>query len=122
MVRYPPLILGFTQAHLCDIPFRNVSRDNCAIPHENKHERVCDTIATSIARYEKYRCWASKLGNRPNTVSESTVSNSVSFFALTEFWGESSVSSSQPTMCVPKRTHRVFSELTEFAPKLSEAQ
>ena len=30
------------------------------------------------------------------------------FFALTEFWGESSVSSSQPIICVPKRTHRVF--------------
>ena len=49
--------------------------------------------------------------------------NSVSFFALTEFWGENSVSSSQPIFCVTKRTHRVFStELTDFAPKLSEAQ
>ena len=48
--------------------------------------------------------------------------NSVSFFALTEFRGENSVSSSQPIICVPKRTHRVFSELAEFAQKLSEAQ
>ena len=61
-VRYPPLVLSFAQAHLCDTPFCNVSRDYCAIPHKNKHERVCDTIATSIARYEKYRCWASKAG------------------------------------------------------------
>ena len=30
----------------------NVSHDNCAIPHKN--------IAASIARYEKYRCLASK--------------------------------------------------------------
>ena len=34
--------------------------------------------------------------------------NSVSFSGLTEFWGENSVSSSQPIICVPKRTHRVF--------------
>ena len=33
MVRYPPLVLSITQA-----PFCNVSRDNCAIPHKNKHE------------------------------------------------------------------------------------
>ena len=40
MVRYPPWALSFTQAHLCDTPFCNVSRDNCAIPHKNKHDRV----------------------------------------------------------------------------------
>ena len=34
----PPLVLSFAQAHLCDTPFCNVSRDNCAIPHKNKHE------------------------------------------------------------------------------------
>ena len=34
--------------------------------------------------------------------------NSVSFFGLTEFRGANSVSSSQPIICVPKRTHRVF--------------
>ena len=33
-----PLVLSFTQAHLCDTPFCNISRDNCAIPHKNKHE------------------------------------------------------------------------------------
>ena len=47
MVRYPPLVLGVTQAHLCDTPFCNVSRDNCAIPHQNKHERVL--------RYHRYK-------------------------------------------------------------------
>ena len=30
----------FTQAHLCDTAFCNISRDNCAIPHKNKHKRV----------------------------------------------------------------------------------
>ena len=35
--------------------------------------------------------------------------SSVSFFALAEFRGESSVRSSRPLICcVPKRTHRVF--------------
>ena len=122
-----PLVLHFTQTHLCDDPFCNVSRDNCAIPHnpvllflglfENTKENLkntkdfshlyeplkalenkqktpkktkefrskkntketktsrkrrtgkktstktfCDTIARSIARYAKYRCWASKRG------------------------------------------------------------
>ena len=33
-VRYPLFVLSFTQAHLCDTPFCNVSRDNCAIPHK----------------------------------------------------------------------------------------
>ena len=62
MARYTPWYLSFTQAHddLCDTPFCYISRDNCAIPNKNKHENVCDTIATSIAQYEKYRCWASK--------------------------------------------------------------
>ena len=62
MVRYPPpLVLSFTHAHLCDTPFCNVSRDNCAISHfKTSTKYFCDTIATSIARYEKYRCWASK--------------------------------------------------------------
>ena len=36
----PPLVLSFTQGHLCDTPFCNVSRDNCAISHKNKHERL----------------------------------------------------------------------------------
>ena len=51
--------------------------------------------------------------NGPNTVSESTVSNtelSEFFLALTEIRGVNSVSSFRPTMSVPKRTHRVFSQ------------
>ena len=51
------------------------------------------------------------IGGGPNTVSESTVSNT----ELSEFFcphrvpgGESSVSSSQPIICEPKQTHRVL--------------
>ena len=47
MVRYPPLVLSFTHAHLCDTPFCNISRDKCAIPHKNKHER--------LLRYYRYK-------------------------------------------------------------------
>ena len=44
-----------------------------------------------------------KLGDGPNTVRESTVSNMglSEFLALTEFRGENSVSSSPPRVCVP---------------------
>ena len=39
MVRYPPpRVLSFKQAHMCDTPFCSISRDNCAIHHENKHK------------------------------------------------------------------------------------
>ena len=51
----PRLALGFTQAHLYDTPFCYISRDNCAIQKNMKES--FGIIATSIARYEKYRCW-----------------------------------------------------------------
>ena len=35
-----PLVLSFTQAHMCDTPICNVSRDHCSTCHENKHEIV----------------------------------------------------------------------------------
>ena len=50
MVRYPPLVLSFTQAHLCDTPFCNILRDNCAIPHKNKHERVFAILSLQVSR------------------------------------------------------------------------
>ena len=62
-------------------------------------------------------------GDGPNTVSESTVSNTElsEFFGLTEFRGANSVSSFQPIICVPRRTHRVFRRTHRVcAPKLSE--
>ena len=46
-------MLSFTQAHVCGTPFCNISRDSCAIPHKNKHDRVL--------RYHRYKYrWASK--------------------------------------------------------------
>ena len=40
MVRYSPLAVSFTQAQLCNTPFCNISRNNCAKPHKNKHEII----------------------------------------------------------------------------------
>ena len=45
--------------------------------------------------------------------------NSVSFLGLTEFRGANSVSSAQPIICVPKRTHRVFSQNSPSLPQNS---
>ena len=57
----------------CDTPpwYLVLHRHICAIPHFATYRAIivrysmktstrefCDTIATSIARYEKYRCWA----------------------------------------------------------------
>ena len=59
----PPPILNFTQAHVCDTPFCNISQDNCAIsPLKQARNGFCDTVTTSIARNDRCRCWASEAG------------------------------------------------------------
>ena len=60
----PTLALSFTQAHLCDTPIATYPAIIVRYPNQNKHQQVCDTIATSIARYEKYHCWASLLSQQ----------------------------------------------------------
>ena len=58
-----------------------------------------------------------RVGDGPNMVSESTASpNSVYFLAPSEFWGESSVSSFQPIMCLSELDEL----LAEFGAELSE--
>ena len=62
MVRYPPLLLSFTQ--VCAIPHVATNRAiivRYPIETSTKLFLFCDAIAASIARYEKYRCWASKI-------------------------------------------------------------
>ena len=58
-------------------------------------------------------------GNGPNTVSESTVSNTKlsEFFCPHRVPGENLVSSSLPIICVLKRTHRVFLRTHRVCPK-----
>ena len=42
-------VLSFTQAHLCETPFCINSRENSAIPNENKqHEQNCGTRYRAI--------------------------------------------------------------------------
>ena len=36
----PPFGAFFTRTYQCDIPICNISRDTCAMPQENKHEKV----------------------------------------------------------------------------------
>ena len=47
--------------HICAIPqFATYRAISVRYPIETSTKQFCDTIATRIARYEKYRCWASK--------------------------------------------------------------
>ena len=48
--RYPPLVLSFTQAHLCDTPFCNISRDNCAIPHKEQARKSFAILSLQVSR------------------------------------------------------------------------
>ena len=50
MVRYPPLVLSFTQAHQCDTPFCNISRDNCAIPHKKQARESFAILSLQVSR------------------------------------------------------------------------
>ena len=71
--------------------------------------------------------WAQIFRDGPNTFwrVRFQTPNSVSFFALTEFRRESSVTqwlSLSPLLAGQSELTKFFAELTEFAPKLSEAQ
>ena len=64
MVRYPPLWYLVSHRHICAIPhFATYRAIIVRYPTKTSTEEFCDTIAASIARYEKYRYWASKLTN-----------------------------------------------------------
>ena len=48
--------------HICAIPhFATYRAIIVRYPTKVSTKEFCDTIAASIARYEKYRCWASKM-------------------------------------------------------------
>ena len=64
MVRYPPWYL-VSHKHICAIPhFATYRAMIVRYPIKTSTKEVCDTIARSIARYEEYRCWASKQEDR----------------------------------------------------------
>ena len=45
-------------------------------------KQFCDTIATSIARCEKYRCWASKPKGPFRTKNTTTIVKIVNYYAV----------------------------------------
>ena len=62
MVRYPPWYL-VSHRHVCAIPhFATYRAIIVRYSTKTSTKEFCDTIAGSIARYEKYRYWASKDG------------------------------------------------------------
>ena len=61
LVRYPPPWYLVLHRHICAIPrFATYRAIIVRYPTKTSTKGFCDTIAASIARYEKYRCWASK--------------------------------------------------------------
>ena len=60
LVRYPPCYLVLHR-HISAIPhFATYLETIVRYPIKPSTKEFCDTIATSIARSGKYRCWASK--------------------------------------------------------------
>ena len=58
----PPWYL-VSHRHICAIPhFATYRAIIVRYPTKTSTKKFCDTVAASIARYEKYRCWASKEG------------------------------------------------------------
>ena len=90
-----------------------------ALQQSQLHDGFQSMYAIALVEAVKIVVQSKSIGNRPNTVSKSTVSNTKrSYRAL----GRNSVSSVQPIICVSKRTRRVFfPELTEFGAELSES-
>ena len=57
----PTLWFLVSHRHICAIPhFATYRVIAVRYPTKTSMEEFCDTIAASIARYQKYRCWASK--------------------------------------------------------------
>ena len=50
MVRYPPWILSFTQAHLCDTPFCYISGDNSSIPPQKQARNNFAILSLQVSR------------------------------------------------------------------------
>ena len=57
---HPPWYL-ILHRHICAIPnFATYRAIIVRYPQKQARKSFCDTIATSVTRYEQYRCWASK--------------------------------------------------------------
>ena len=70
MVRYPPPWYLILHRHIRAIPhFATYRAIIVRYPLKTSTRDFCDTIATSITRYEKYRCWASKVQERKSSLN-----------------------------------------------------
>ena len=66
--------------HICAIPHFATDRPiSVRYPTKTSSREFCDTIATSISRYEKYRCWSSK---------QSCTSAKQGLGGARDFWGD----------------------------------
>ena len=71
MVSSPMVV---SHRHICAIPhFATYRAILVRYPTRSSTKEFCDTIVASIARYEKYRYWASKPIAREETTSYSTI-------------------------------------------------
>ena len=87
-------------------------------PHPLRIKRRSDLLRSALGFEGFQRFFLECPGNQP--IKRRGIKRFFKFFALTELRGENSLSSSQPTISVPKRPHRVFAELTEFTAEPSE--
>ena len=93
-------------------------RDDVSFVHEALVETAwIGTILILSLRLLLTLC-KSETGRKPFRRARSQTPNSLSFFALSEFRGENSVSSSRPSICVTKHTHRVFRRTHWVCPKI----
>ena len=101
MVGCPPCFL-VSQRCICAIPHLcYISRDNRAISHKTSTKEFCDTMATNIARYEKYRLRASyhlEQGHSRKKRRAPKSEEKVSFCHLTAH--KQSLVFSEPRMCL----------------------
>ena len=73
MVRTPPPLATISHRRIRAIPhFATYRTIIVRYPIKTSTKEFCDTMATSIARYEKYRCWADAINetlglSRPTT-------------------------------------------------------
>ena len=85
---------------MCAIPhFATYRAISVRYPIKTSTKEFCDTIAASIARYEKYRCWASKKRAQRLSFWVWTPPGGVGVFHAKGWWPKASCPPSK--LCLP---------------------